>query len=587
MADKVMFTRQVSSIVCSPRDTCRAALLNTAVVLLWSGCLSLPVLAADVIPPQVQPRIEAPVLKPQLPSEETEVPTIETEETEAPPGAEEAFFELKNVTVQGSTVYTPDELAQVYQGNVGKRISVATVYDIADAIERKYRAEGYLLTQVTVPPQSIEGGAVSLRVIEGYVSGVQIEGDVGAVSDRIKAYLQQAIGHRPVRDQDLERYLLLVNDLPGVRGTAIVRPAEKGTGAAELVIQANRKWYDGYAVFNNRGSEFSGPVRDSLVVHSNSWTSFGEQIEASFFNTAFTDEQLYGQLGYQQLLGNDGLTLRLLAGYGNANPGFTTQALNLSIDTFRFDAGLVYPVIRSRQQNLYVSTTFQIFNSEVRTGSTQISSDELRLLNFDAAYDFRDGFAGQSLVGVTLRHGFKGKTERAASATDDLPATRSGETEFTTANVRLSRYQGITDVLGLLLSANGQYAFDPLLADVANRAGGEQFGRGYDPSEIAGDHGLGLTAEFQYNKANPLPFIDNTQVYAFYDAGLIWDRSRTVNGRRVNGNDASLTSTGFGLRNRVFKDFFVDLEAAFPLTRPVATQGNKDPRFFFQLVWRF
>jgi hemolysin activation/secretion protein len=190
-------------------------------------------------------------------------------------------------------------------------------------------------------------------------------------------------------------------------------------------------------------------------------------------------------------------------------------------------------------------------------------------------------------LGFSVRHGFKGSVSQRRADAGNLPVTRSGESEFTTVNFRASRYQGITDALGLYLSANGQYAFDPLLADVANRVGGEQFGRGYDPSELAGDHGLGFTAEFQYNRPAPLPYVNNVQLYTFYDVGLVWDRSRIANGVRIGGKDGSLTSTGIGVRNQLFSNIFLDLEVAFPLTRIVATEGSKDPRFFFQVVWRF
>ncbi|MGA4816816.1 POTRA domain-containing protein [Pseudomonas aeruginosa] len=48
---------------------------------------------------------------------------------------------------------------------------------LANRLTAKYRQDGYLLTQVVVPEQSIEGGKVRLQVIEGYLEHVQIKGN--------------------------------------------------------------------------------------------------------------------------------------------------------------------------------------------------------------------------------------------------------------------------------------------------------------------------------------------------------------------------------------------------------------------------
>ena len=49
----------------------------------------------------------------------------------------------------------------------------------------------------------------------------------------------------------------------------------------------------------------------------------------------------------------------------------------------------------------------------------------------------------------------------------------------------------------------------------------------------------------------------------------------------------SLASTGIGIRTSLFNHLFLDFEIAKPLTRDVATQGNKDVRFFFRALARF
>ena len=46
-------------------------------------------------------------------------------------------------------------------------ITLATIFDIADGIEKEYRAAGYLLVRAYVPPQHVNNGVFTIRVVEG------------------------------------------------------------------------------------------------------------------------------------------------------------------------------------------------------------------------------------------------------------------------------------------------------------------------------------------------------------------------------------------------------------------------------------
>ena len=88
--------------------------------------------------------------------------------------------------------------------------------EAADQLQKRYRDDGCLLARVVVPPQAVSDGVFRVRIVEGFVSQVQVQGDVGPVRKRVQAYLDRLTALRPARKQDIERYLLLVTDLPGV-----------------------------------------------------------------------------------------------------------------------------------------------------------------------------------------------------------------------------------------------------------------------------------------------------------------------------------------------------------------------------------
>ena len=57
---------------------------------------------------------------------------------------------------------------------VGREVSLADVFRLADELTLCIRNEGYVLSRVIVPPQNIRDGAVQLRVVEGYVAQTRI-----------------------------------------------------------------------------------------------------------------------------------------------------------------------------------------------------------------------------------------------------------------------------------------------------------------------------------------------------------------------------------------------------------------------------
>ena len=156
-------------------------------------------------------------------------------------------------------------------------------------------ADGYILTVVRGEIQSVNGRPVFvLRAIEGYISEVKLDGDIGPAGTLVYEFLEHLTWIRPVNNADLERYLLLVQDIPGVSVRAVLRRAAE-PGAVELVAQLSRKPFSAFAQYDNLGSNEAGPNEMLLRGATNSFTRFGEQFEAIFYNT-FNREQLFGQV---------------------------------------------------------------------------------------------------------------------------------------------------------------------------------------------------------------------------------------------------------------------------------------------------
>ncbi len=531
------------------------------------------------IPEPAQPRPGTPVTQPEIESKQLPEVEILPLGGAAPPGASKVFTKFQGVEFEGLTRFSEDELKQYYQKYLEKKIPLTKIFEIAEQIQEKFRDDGYILIRVIVPEQKVDNGIFKIHVVEGFINKIEVEGDIGPVKARVEATLNNLLYRQPITEQELERYLLLINDLAGIRAVGFLRANTLGElGGSELVVQAEQKVFEGYAYVNNRGSKYTGPHRFVLMARENSATFLGEQIEGLFLHSLFDDEQRFGQLTIRQPLSSEGLLLELSAGFGPSRPGFGLDEIDTETEALTVSGQLSYPLIRSRKQNLYIEGGFQSIDQEVRILNEKITRDQIRVFFANLLYDFKDNLGGQSQVAFGIRQGID--VFDASDRRDPFLSRADGKSDFTSLTLFFSRHQRLWDNLTLYVTGTGQYAFDTLLSPEEFTLGGERFGRGYNPAELAGDSGLGISTELQYTLPGPFEFWQSIQAYGFHDYGVVWNRDE---GEK---NHESLASVGLGFRNQLFERVFIDLEVAWPLTLKPDTY-DKEPRFYFQVLTRF
>ena len=142
-------------------------------------CLIIPqtLFAAGPIPSTAEPgRIEKRFEQKAQPKSVLEPIIPKTEGAAPPEQADKIKFGLSGITVIGSTVYQEADFLPLYEQYLDQEISLTTVYKIAEAITAKYGNDGYVLSRAVVPPQRIKTGIVQIRIVEGFIDKVIIEG---------------------------------------------------------------------------------------------------------------------------------------------------------------------------------------------------------------------------------------------------------------------------------------------------------------------------------------------------------------------------------------------------------------------------
>ncbi len=148
---------------------------------------------------------------------------------------------LGSLIIEGATAYGPDDLRPIYSGLIGREVTVADLFKVANDIEFRYRNDGYITSRVIVPAQTVEDGTFRLKVVEGFASDIVYPDDIGPAPDTVKRLVDPLRGVTPINVADVERRLLLANDLPGLTVRANLEPAPATLGASVIVVKTDRK----------------------------------------------------------------------------------------------------------------------------------------------------------------------------------------------------------------------------------------------------------------------------------------------------------------------------------------------------------
>jgi len=388
-------------------------------------------------------------------------------------------------------------------------------------------------------------------------------------------YAARITAQRPINIRTIERYLLLADDLPGLKFSTSLRPSKHARGAATLVVTVVEKRLDAVAHIDNRGTPARGPFEYFGSATVNNLLGGHEAWTFTYAGVVPLDELSYAALGYRQVLTSQGLTFFADGSDAWGTPGTVAleQLLYRTLGPYG-EAGLSYPFIRSRETNLTLSGLFYGSDNESDVLGASFNDDRLRGFRGKVDSDFADTFQGVNQINVTVSQGVEG-----LGSTDNgnpLASRLAGRVDFDKIELTASRTQPLFGHLSAFASAYGQYAGTPLLVPEQCGFGGRYFGRAYDPSELLGDSCIEGVGELRYTVAPQLlKFAQSVQIYTFADFGQLYTRDASV------GTPAAqkAASAGGGVRISWLYNVDADLSIAKAIQGP-----RSDERFFFILT---
>lgn len=292
-----------------------------------------------------------PVPAPQKPATEIR---IEDPAQPTQPGAESVRVAVSALKITGASAFTPEELVAVARFTPGTELTLAELQAMAARITEHYRKHGYFVAHAFLPAQSITDNVVNIVVSEGVL---------GEVTLRNQSNLSDGLAHRllaglnsgdPITIAPLESRLLLLSDLPGVKVSSTLVPGT-APGSTDLVVDvAPGRRVTGSVDADNAGNPYTGEIRVGATVNLNKPLGLGDVASLRVLTSGSGLQ--YGRASYQMQFG------RATAGvaYSKLEYELGEQFESLGAHGSADVASVygIYPLIRSRNTNLYAGLTY-------------------------------------------------------------------------------------------------------------------------------------------------------------------------------------------------------------------------------------
>lgn len=523
--------------------------------------------------------------------------------------------------LNGAPTLSQAQIDKAFSDVRGKPTTLSVVCQIRQRLILAYRASGYPLTRVELPPQKISSdGVLRFTAVESTLQSVRIDDKVKSkpFTNIVEGYANQLRGNTegvPLRWANVERFALLMRDTPGVVARLELRPVTStGQASAPAAVeqpvpaptsgevpiatpgQTSVAPLDLYVSLEKpeRFSGFVGVQRNSADVFGRyagvlggrvrgllPWG--GDELSGVVYSTQ-TGRQAVGLVTYEYHHPS-GLQLKGTAAYARTAPGRQFAPLDLRGKSYSVSLQASYPIILRSAFQWEGTAGFDYVNQENFVFTDQATStDRVRVASLGTNVLWRDVQDRKAKVQASAEYRVGVDAFNASQKGDPHLARADAKPQSSLWRLRAEgEYRIHRDWPGISVAADAQIANKSLLSFEQYQVGNLTFGRGYDPGTVTGDRGYGGRVELLGGRYAPKRLPDlQVEPYAFYDGAHVEQLSPTsLNPKR------DLTSYGGGVRFRYSNKVSLDVGAAQALDIPGLNQKKPGPQFLMNLAYQF
>ncbi len=475
---------------------------------------------------------------------------------------------VRSIELEGATVFPRAELEALFAPYLDRQVAMEDLQDLRLALSRKYVNAGYVNSGVIIPDQTVDGGRIVLRAVEGSLVKIAIDGDPKLAHRYIRGRLERRID-APLNIADVKDSLQNLQRDPHVqRIDARLVPGDRpGTGVLHVQVQEAPRFEIGLSADNHHASS-AGAERGRLTLSASNLTGYGEVLSLTGALSEGTDE--YSAAFEVPITTFD---TKLRAYYSTSDSDIierTFKDLDIKSKTETRGIALSQPIIDNLADTVSVTLGFEAKSSETT----------LLGRNFSFSPGAQNGEADTSVALLGLDWIHRGDSHVTAlrstwrKGLDVLDATifdpqtpldaltnpTGADGEFdviVTQGLFLKRlnslamFPDMSDRGQIMVRGTAQISRDPLMSLEKLAMGGANTVRGYPENLLVRDNGAALTFEVHL----PMPGytaeagVRNLVFAPFIDIGTSWDDTDVdqVSSLRNTDDKRMIASAGLGL----------------------------------------
>ncbi|MBX3582837.1 MAG: ShlB/FhaC/HecB family hemolysin secretion/activation protein [Rhizobiaceae bacterium] len=479
-----------------------------------------------------------------------------------------------------------EEVRPVIQPFVGRPLSHSLIVQIQSALANVWKIEGFPFVSVTVPPQEVTSGVLTLRVIEFTVGNVRTE-NAGLVQRDLAGNVRLVSGGR-IDARALEEDLDWLNRHPFRQVEGVFAPGDE-TAASDFTLKVTaQKPFSVFASWSNTGNEETGmnrwsiggglwlPMLNDMTV-SYRFTGSDEAFEYNLFDL---DPARKGYISHAARIDLPTLPRQMLTvapSYVETNE--FTQGTPFNFENSTFELPILYHTAVSNilaghyWGDVYFGVEPKWLRRKTYFDGIEVAEGEAGLFNLVLGWagNFSDGW-GRTAVDARI----KANTGGVVDDNDDeswstFTGGRVTDASFVHADIDITRMTRLPREFSWLSRLSGVIANQALPDPERLGLGGFWAVRGYDSNDSGVDTGLFWRNELRLPTLSPLGKSaaigqDVLSPFAFVDIAHGYDFALHEH--------STLASTGLGVDYEIGSNLAANLTGAVALRDGASTESG-------------
>jgi hemolysin activation/secretion protein len=497
--------------------------------------------------PEDNPPI-APETPQLIPPPEQLFPPPQTPNPQEVPNQFAGSIRVNSFQIDGSSVFSPKELAAATEKFTKKPITFAELLQASEEITKLYRNQGYATSAAFITANQtykVEGSVVKIQVVEGRLEDIQVTGLKRLNPNYIRSRLAIAT-NKPLNVDRLLEALQLLQLNPLVKTISAELAAGSTPGAAVLDVKVEEALtFTAQLKLDNNRVPSIGSFQRQIQLNQANLLGLGDGLNIAYGNTDGSNDV---NLSYTLPINAHNGTLGFSYSYTDSNViEKPFDILDIQGTSQDFSLTLRQPIVQTPTTELALGVTASRRESDVgfleslvgrRQGFPSPGANSEGKTNLSTVRFFQEWTNRNSQQVTAARSQF-------SFGLDVLDAT----TNSNSPDGRFFSWQGqaqwvrvlAPDTL-VLVRADAQLADRALVPLEQFGLGGQRTVRGYRQDLLLADNAFLSSLEFRY----PILRLPNDggvlQITPFVDYGTAWNRSGNAN---LESND--LASVGLGL----------------------------------------